>query len=91
MKATDVVIPSRRRGISADRDAEIPRFARDDNHRFRWPRWLRRGPMELAASLLIGAGVLMLLQPFALSIYTYSFITTLAGTVMFIVVSKFPD
>jgi hypothetical protein len=57
----------------------------------RWPRSLRRGPMELAASLLIGAGVLMLLQPFVLVLYTYSFVTTLAGTVMFMVVSKFPD
>jgi hypothetical protein len=57
----------------------------------RCPRWLRRGPMEAVASSLIGAGVLMLLQPFALSLYTYSFVTTLAGTAMFIVVSKFPD
>jgi hypothetical protein len=57
----------------------------------RWPRWLRRGPMEMAASILIGAGVLMLLQPFALVLYTYSLVTTLAGTVMFMVVSKFPD
>ena len=56
-----------------------------------WPRWLRRGPMERVASILIGAGVLMLLQPFALALYTYSFVTTLAGTVMFMVVSKFPD
>jgi hypothetical protein len=56
-----------------------------------WPRWLRRGAMERLASILIGAGVLMLLQPFALSLYTYSFVTTLAGTVMFMVVSKFPD
>ncbi|HUL64917.1 MAG TPA: hypothetical protein VLW55_09905 [Burkholderiaceae bacterium] len=47
--------------------------------------------MELAASVLIGAGVLMLLQPFAQALYTYSFVTTLAGTVMFMVVSKFPD
>jgi hypothetical protein len=57
----------------------------------RWPRWLRRGPMEMAASILIGAGVLMLLQPLALVLYTYSFLTTLAGTVLFVVVSKFPD
>ena len=93
MKGPDLVNPSRGRGISPQRDAEIPRSARDDNSDLhsRWPRWLRRGPMELAASLLIGAGVLMLLQPFALPLYTYSFATTLAGTVMFIVVSKFPD
>jgi hypothetical protein len=88
VKVTELVIPSQRRGISAQPSAEIPRFGRDDK---RWPRWLRRGPMELAASLFIGAGVLMLLQPFALGLYTYSFVTTLTGTVLFIVVSKFPD
>ena len=36
-------------------------------------------------------GVLMLLQPFALVLYTYSFVTTLIGVVMFTVVSKFPE
>ena len=59
--------------------------------RRRWPSWLRRGPMEAVATLVIGAGVFMLLQPFALSLYTWSFLTTLSGTLMFIVVSKFPD
>ena len=54
-------------------------------------RWLRRGPWELAACVVIGAGVLMLLQPFSLTLYTYSFVTTLFGVVMFTVVSKFPD
>jgi hypothetical protein len=57
----------------------------------RWPVWARRGLMENIATALIGIGFLMLFQPFALSLYTYSFITMLAGTVMFIVVSKFPD
>jgi hypothetical protein len=57
----------------------------------RWPRWLRREPMELAACALIGTGVLMLLQPFAIELYTYSFATMLAGTVMFTIVSKFPE
>ena len=57
----------------------------------RWPRWLRRGPMELAACALIGAGVLMLLQPFAIELYTYSFVTMLAGTLAFMIVSKFPE
>jgi hypothetical protein len=33
----------------------------------------------------------MLFQPFALALYTYSFITMLAGTVMFNIVSKFPE
>ena len=55
-----------------------------------WPRWLRRGPMEMLATVVIAAGVFMLLQPFYLALYTYSFATTLFGTVLFMVVSKFP-
>jgi hypothetical protein len=57
----------------------------------RWPRWLRRGPMEMAATGTIAIGVFMLLQPFSLTLYTWSFVTTLAGTALFTVVSKFPD
>ncbi len=57
----------------------------------RWPRWLRRGPMELAACCVIALGFLMMLQPFAMTLYTWSFVTTLAGTLMFIIVSKFPQ
>lgn len=45
----------------------------------------------MVASALIAAGVVMLMQNIALSIYTYSFAVTLAGTVMFIIVSHFPD
>ena len=56
----------------------------------RWPRWARRGLMENIATAIIAIGFLMLFQPFALSLYTYSFITMLAGTVMLIIVSKFP-
>ena len=56
-----------------------------------WPRWLRRGPMETVATVLIGLGVLMLLQPFSIVLFKYSFVTTLAGTVLFTVVARFPD
>jgi hypothetical protein len=56
-----------------------------------WPRWLRRGPMEIVATALIATGVFMLLQPFFLTLYTWSFLTTLAGTALFMVVSKFPE
>jgi len=59
--------------------------------RERWPRWLRRGPMEVVATTLIASGVFMLLQPFSLTLYTGSFLTTLAGTALFMVVSKFPE
>ena len=52
---------------------------------------LRRGPWEMVASIIIGVGVLMLMQPFVMWAFTYSFITTLVGTVMFIVVSHFPE
>lgn len=57
----------------------------------RWPKVLRRGPMETLATLLISAGVLMLLQPFSLTLYGYSFVTTLIGVVMFTFVTKFPE
>lgn len=52
---------------------------------------LRRGSWEMVATVLIAAGVLMLLQPFVMWAFTWSFLVTLAGTVMFIVVSHFPD
>ncbi len=52
---------------------------------------LRRGPWENLATIIIALGVLMLLQPISIFLYTYSFITTLIGTVMFIIVSKFPE
>ena len=57
----------------------------------RWPRWLRRGPREVAACIVITLGIVMMLQPFAMLLYTWSFLTTLIGTVMFMVVSKFPE
>lgn len=54
-------------------------------------RIFRRGPWEMAATILIALGVIMLMQPFALVLYTYSFAVTLAGVVMFVIVSKFPE
>ena len=62
-----------------------------DSEAGRWPRFCRRGPMENLATLIIAAGVFMLLQPFALSLYSYSFITTLCGTALFMLVSRFPE
>jgi hypothetical protein len=56
-----------------------------------WPKALRRGPMEMLACAVIAVGIFMMLQPFALILFTWSFVTTLLGTVMFTVVSKFPD
>ncbi len=56
-----------------------------------WPRSLRRGVLENIATALIGLGFIMLFQPFAMTLYTWSFVTMLFGTVMFIIVSKFPE
>lgn len=57
----------------------------------RWPEWLRRGRMEMLACIVITLGLVMMLQPFAMLLYTWSFVTTLFGTAMFMVVSKFPE
>lgn len=54
-------------------------------------RLFRRGPWENAATVIIACGVFMLMQPFSLTLYSWSFATTLTGTVMFIIVSKFKD
>ena len=51
---------------------------------------LRRGPWEMVASILIAVGVVMMMQPFVLDLFTYSFIVILIGTVMFVIVSHFP-
>ena len=56
----------------------------------RLPRWLRRGPCETITMTLIGLGVVMLMQPFSLSLFSYSFVTILVGTLGFVIVSHFP-
>ena len=52
---------------------------------------LRRGPWENLATILIALGVIMLMQPLVLWAYTWSFLVTLVGTVMFIITSHFPE
>ncbi|EKF59886.1 hypothetical protein QWE_07296 [Agrobacterium albertimagni AOL15] len=52
---------------------------------------LRRSEWEMLASALIALGVIMLMQPLSLTLFTLSFPVTLIGTVMFIVVSHFPE
>ncbi len=51
----------------------------------------RRRPWEAAAIALICAGVVMLTQPFFIVLYSYSFVTTLGGVVLFTIASKLPD
>ena len=47
--------------------------------------------MEALACCVIALGIVTLLQPFALVLFTYSFVVMLFGTLMFMVVSKFPE
>ena len=56
-------------------------------------RFLRfgRGPWEGLATIVIAAGVVMLMQPLAIGLYTWSFATILAGTVLFVIVSHFGE
>ena len=56
-----------------------------------WKRFFRRGPWENAATVLIAAGVVMLMQPYFMVLYTFSFVVILTGTVGFVVVSHFPE
>ncbi len=51
----------------------------------------RRGAWEMLASVLIALGVFLMMQSFWMVAFTYSFIVTLIGTVMFIIVSHFPE
>lgn len=52
---------------------------------------MRRGPWEMVATIVIALGVFMLMQPFVIWAFTYSFVVMLVGTFMFIVVSHFPE
>ena len=50
----------------------------------------RRVYWENLSTVLILLGVFMLLQPFAMWMYTYSFIVILVGTIGFVITSHFP-
>ena len=67
--------------MRSDANTSIPRRGLMD-------KVLRRGPLEAVATAIIAAGVVMLMQPFFLTLYSWSFATTLFGTVLFTIVSK---
>jgi hypothetical protein len=54
-------------------------------------RLLRRSLWEGVATTVIALGVAMLMQPFSLTLYGWSFATVLAGTLMFTVATKLPE
>lgn len=51
----------------------------------------RRHPLERVAMLIMALGAAMMFQPFAQVLFSYSFIVILLGTIMFTIVSHFPD
>jgi hypothetical protein len=55
------------------------------------PWFLRRGPLENVAGGLIALGVVMLMQPVSMTLFSWSFAVILAGTIGFVVVSHFPE
>jgi len=55
------------------------------------PRWLRRAPWEKTTITLIGVGLVMLMQPWSIEIYSHSFIVLLAGVLGYTVAVKLPQ
>ena len=55
------------------------------------PAWRRRGPCSVVTQLLIALGLVMLMQPFALLLYSYSFVVLLLGVVGFSIAGKLPE
>ena len=54
-------------------------------------RWLRRTPWERGTAALIGLGLVMLMQPWAIEIYSYAFTVLLAGVIGYSIAGKLPD
>jgi hypothetical protein len=54
-------------------------------------RALRRTPCERATAALIGLGLVMLMQPWSLEVFSYGFTVLLAGVVGFSIAGKLPD
>jgi hypothetical protein len=55
------------------------------------PRWLRRAPWEHGSGGLIGLGLVMLMQPWSITVYSYGFTVLLAGVVGYTIAGKLPQ
>ena len=56
-----------------------------------WRAGFAAGRGKTAAMTLIAGGIVMLVQPWSIDLYGYSFVTILAGTLGFVAVSHFPE
>jgi len=55
------------------------------------PVWLCRTPWERATGALIGLGLVMLMQPWELEVYSWGFTVLLAGVVGYSIAGKLPE
>jgi hypothetical protein len=55
------------------------------------PRWLRRAAWEATTSSLIGLGLVMLMQPWSIDVYSYGFTVLLAGVIGYSIAGKLPQ
>ena len=53
--------------------------------------WLSRARWEPASMVLIGLGLAMLMQPWSIEIYGYSFVVLLAGVAGYSIAVKLPQ
>lgn len=53
-------------------------------------RWLRRTPWERGTAAVIGLGLAMLMQPWAIEVYSYGFPVLLAGVIGYSIAGKLP-
>ena len=52
--------------------------------------WFQRRPWERVTVALIGAGLVMLMQPWSIELYSHSFVVLLAGVVGYSIAGKLP-
>jgi hypothetical protein len=55
------------------------------------PRWQRGATWERASAILLGLGLVMLMQPWSLTLFSYSFTVVLVGVVLFSIAVKLPQ
>jgi len=54
-------------------------------------KYLRRAPWERSTTALIGLGLLMLMQPWSIEVYSYAFTVLLAGVIGYSIAGKLPN
>ena len=55
------------------------------------PRWYRGPIWERLSALVLGAGLTMLMQPWSLTLFSYSFTVVLLGVILFSIAVKLPQ